>query len=186
MSDFEERVTSTMGLPLKYIRSILKIDLNSPSGLMWLPRKKHGNQKDNCGCVAILNKETGYKGWTVSILYNKKQHLLLCSRIIFFLANGYLTKGREIDHIDGNPLNNRVENLREATSSQNSCNAKIQKNNTSGHKGIIWDKERQKWVVRITLEKKTFYLGRYGNLEEAVKVSKENRQKLHGKFGRDK
>ena len=186
MNDFEERVTETRGIPLEHIKSIVKINSNSPSGLMWLPRKKHGNQKDNCGYVIILNKKNGYRGWVVNILYNKKQCLPLCSRIIFLLANGYLTKGKEIDHIDGNPLNNRVENLREATSSQNSCNAKTQKNNTSGHKGILWDKKREKWLVRITLEKKHFYLGRYENLEEAIQVVMSERARLHGEFGRDK
>src|SRR3972149_6021810 len=61
-------------------------------------------------------------------------------------------KGMYTDHINGNPLDNRKENLRIVTFSQNMLNRKRYKNNKSGHKGVVWNKDRQKWRVRIDVK----------------------------------
>lgn len=55
----------------------------------------------------------------------------------------------ELDHIDGDPLNNRIENLREVSHSENLANAKTRSDNTSGQKGVCWDKQKNKWKVQI-------------------------------------
>jgi hypothetical protein len=186
MSDFEERVASIKGIPLEHIQSILKIDSNKPSGLSWITNKnKHGGQKDNCG-NAYIDKKCGYKYWQITIRYNKKRYCMRCSRIVFLLANGYLTKGKEVDHIDCNTSNNNLENLREVTPSQNQHNRSINKNNTSGHKGVYWEKTVKKWRVRIKLKRKNYDFGFYENLEEAVQVMTSERARLHGEFGRDR
>jgi hypothetical protein len=185
MNDFEEIITSIRGIPLEHIQSILKIDPSSPSGLMWTPRDLHHNQKDNCGCVSIGEKD-GYRRFTVTITYNKKKHTITCSQIIFLLANGFLTEGKYIDHIDCNSLNNKIKNLREVTVSQNCQNSRISKNNKSGYKGIHWHKSGKKWLIKIRLKRKLYYFGLYENLEEAIQVCIAARAKLHGEFGRDK
>jgi hypothetical protein len=66
-----------------------------------------------------------------------------------------------IDHINGDKLDNRRENLRVATFSQNACNSDIGKNNTSGFKGVYWDKKHKRWFSCITLAGKTHYLGNF-------------------------
>jgi len=105
-------------------------------------------------------------------------------RLIFLYHHGYLTPGMEIDHIDGNPGNNRIDNLREVTRSQNLQNSKISSNNTSGVKCVFWDKKSKKWMVRIVANGKIKNLGRYITLEEAEALVKEAREKYHGEYGR--
>ena len=63
--------------------------------------------------------------------------------IVYFYHHGIMPK--VVDHIDGNPANNKIENLRMATFSQNSYNAKLSKKNKSGHKNICWCKKYNYW-----------------------------------------
>ena len=106
-------------------------------------------------------------------------------RMIFLYHHGYLTRGLQIDHIDGNPGNNRIENLREVTQSQNMLNCKIRSNSKSGVKGVSWDKSNSKWKAEITIKKGKYgYLGRYNTLEEAEAVVREAREKYHGEYAR--
>ena len=171
-------------IPLSYIKSVIKIDPDSPSGLTWLPRQdiKFKFLNNHAGCKDTY--KSGYQIWTTSINYNGKKYKLKCHRIVFLLHHGYLTKGKCIDHEDNNALNNNPDNLREGTKSQNNMNSKLPKNNTSGHKGVIWCKKKQKWSVQIKLNGKNYHFGYFVNKEDAIKVSIKARKKLHGKFGR--
>jgi hypothetical protein len=99
-------------------------------------------------------------------------------RLIFLMHYGYLPD--YLDHIDGNRVNNKVENLREATLSQNQHNRKLSKNNTSGVKGVSWQKN--KWRVQIRLNDKLKSFGSYDDLELAELVAQEARTKYHGSF----
>ena len=71
------------------------------------------------------------------------------------------------DHINRNRLDNRKENLRIATITENVINRGVYKNNTSGVRGVYFNKRRNKWVARITYNKKVISLGYFDNLEEA-------------------
>jgi len=73
-----------------------------------------------------------------------------------------------IDHINGNPMDNRKSNLRVITQRENSLNKKILSNNTSSICGVWFDNLRKKWCAEIKLDKKKCYLGRYNNKNEAV------------------
>lgn len=120
--------------------------------------------------------ELGYR--KVNFKYKKEA----VHRIIFLMHYGYLPK--EIDHIDGNPSNNMIQNLREATRSEQCSNTKLRKDNLSGLKGISWDKNRNKWLVRVNCNKKTVYQGRFDDLELAELVAIEARDKFHKEFAR--
>jgi hypothetical protein len=76
-----------------------------------------------------------------------------------------------VDHIDNNPLNNRVENLQLTTQRVN-CSKDV-KNKTSKYTGVSWDKTRNKWTSRININKKIYCLGRFDNEEEASEVYKK-------------
>jgi hypothetical protein len=102
--------------------------------------------------------------------------------IVFLMHHGYLPK--IIDHIDNNPQNNCIENLREASYSENLQNAKKPKSNTSGAKNVFWSKQKQKWYVRFYLNKKGKHFGFYDDFELAELVAYEAREKHFGKFAR--
>ena len=184
------KLTSINNIPLSYIQSILKIDPVSPSGLTWLHRKDVPTEwntrfaNKTAGCKST--NADGYQKWGFKITYKGKQKGLLASRVVFLLQNKYLTKGKEVDHVDGNSLNNNHLNLRESNRFQNAYNSKTSKRNTSGHKGVCWYKTDNKWMVRITKNGKNHSFGLFVNLDDAIKVAIEARKKLHGDFGRDK
>lgn len=103
-------------------------------------------------------------------------------RLIFWMHHGFLP--RCIDHIDGQKENNRIENLRASSLSQNQHNSRISKNNTSGIKGVSWDKRSQKWVVQIKVNGKKANVGYFPGLEEAKEAARSVREKIHGEFAR--
>lgn len=103
-------------------------------------------------------------------------------RLIFLYHHGYLPA--EIDHIDGNPLNNRIENLRPASRSENLRNTKKRVDNKSGYKGICWDKRSEKWRTVCSVNKKQYSAGYFKDLEMAIKSLKKLRQSLHLQFTR--
>ena len=103
-------------------------------------------------------------------------------RIVFLMFNGYIPL--EVDHNDGDASNNRIENLRAATRSEQCCNTKLRKDNTTGIKGVYWDKARDKWIVSINKNKKTVYRARFDDFELAELVAIEARDKYHSSFAR--
>ena len=103
-------------------------------------------------------------------------------RLIFLMFYGYLPK--IIDHIDGNTLNNKINNLREAKSADNSANSKLSKNNTTGAKGVFWKKRIKKWEVAVSYNKQRHHFGVYKDFELAELVAIEARNKYHGEFAK--
>lgn len=93
--------------------------------------------------------------------------------------------GETIDHIDGNGLNNSRDNLRFVVPSQNNMNQKVRNDNTSGHKGISWCPDREKYQVYINIDRKRKSLGRYKTLEEAIYVRDQAVKAHYGEFARE-
>lgn len=87
-----------------------------------------------------------------------------------------------IDHINGNKTDNRIENLRLATTSQNAMNSKMFSNNTSGVKGVNWIASRNRWRVQIKRDGITYFGGRFKTIEEAEVAARNLRDRLHGEF----
>lgn len=101
-------------------------------------------------------------------------------RLVFLHHHGYMPT--QVDHIDGDRMNNRIENLREATSSQNNQNRKA--TSSSGIKGVVWHKQSMKWVASICVNRKSVHLGSFLSIEEAALVANRARQSAHGEFYR--
>ena len=131
-------------------------------------------QRVRAGDKAGKIEKQGYK--VVSI----KSKFYKVHRIIFLMFHGYVPD--ILDHIDGNKLNNNINNLRPATHAQNCRNAKIPKTNTSGYKGVTWDKENKKWMVQISVNGKNKKIGRFFDLELAGLAAEEARNKYHKEF----
>ena len=126
-------------------------------------------------------------GWLHSsgyylITMNKKNYRL--HRLVWIYHNGDIPNGMSVDHIDGDTKNNRIENLRLATHTENMRNRKMHSTNTSGIKGVEWYKYRNKWRVRMRIDGKDKTLGYFHILEEAEAAAIAAREKYHGDFAR--
>ena len=116
-------------------------------------------------------------GYLITSVNGKKE---LVHRVIFAMHHGYLPEF--VDHIDRNPLNNCIENLRPATKAENCRNQKRRADNSTGARGVVWDKQRNKWRVAISINNKTKYIGRFDDFELAELVAIEARSKYYGAY----
>jgi hypothetical protein len=89
-----------------------------------------------------------------------------------------------VDHINNDPADDRWCNLREASQSENMANGSDRVDNTSGYRGVTWDKERNKWVAQVQFKGKNHFCGRYSTKEEAAVARDAKAQILHGAFAR--
>ena len=86
------------------------------------------------------------------------------------------------DHIDHDPLNNTRRNLRKCTYNQNCSSRGMMKNNTSGYRGVTWNKARKRWKVYIGVNRKSIYVGDFKNKQEAALAYDQAAMKYHGQF----
>lgn len=156
----------------EYIKQLFSY---SDGNLYWKVAK---GSRAKVGDKAGTLNNTGY----IRIIINGKAYQ--AHRIIFLIHHNYLPEF--IDHIDGNKVNNCVENLREATLLQNNCNQKLLKANTSGYKNVSWHKQLKKWQVTIKVNTKQRHMGIFDDLELAELVAIEARDKYHKEFARHK
>jgi hypothetical protein len=89
-----------------------------------------------------------------------------------------------VDHINGDPSDNRWCNLRAADHFQNLQNSKLSKRNSSGHKGVHFHPQSGKWRVRIMVGRRHIQVGMFDSLEDAAAASKAAAEEYHGEFAR--
>ena len=118
------------------------------------------------------------------VRYCNKKKTFYIHRLIFKLFNPETKiKGLKIDHIiPNNTYDNRLINLRVATSSQNMMNADKQKGTSSRYKGICYDNTRKKWLAYINIDNKRINLGRFETEKEAFDMRQKNAKKYHKDF----
>lgn len=112
-----------------------------------------------------------------------KRGVILLHRAILE-RSGVKIEKLEIDHYNGVKLDNRKANLRIATKSQNQMNTFIPKRNTSGFKGVSWDKSNNKWLASICINGKSKTLGRFTDLDKAAFVYKNAADYYFGEYAR--
>lgn len=142
-------------------------------GLYW--KVDRGSQKCK-GQKAGTLSTTGY----LRVRIRELGGSIAVHRIIFFMHHGYVSEF--VDHINCNKLDNRIENLRVATKSENLMNKEKHKNNTTGLKNVHFMKKSNKWFVSLGVNGKKKYCGVYEDLELAELVAIEAREKYHGSF----
>ena len=104
-------------------------------------------------------------------------------RLAFLHKDGEWPAG-QVDHIDTNRSNNRWDNLRTATPSQNQWNRGAQRNNTSGYRGVSYDKARRKWAAQIKVNGRLRKLGRFPTARKASAAYEAEAKRIHGEFYR--
>jgi hypothetical protein len=104
--------------------------------------------------------------------------LFYAHRLAFLYLNGVLPSNN-VDHEDGNGLNNSWENLRDTTFIDNQKNKRRPANNTSGTAGVCWYKNSKKWQAFITVNRKQMKLGYFSKKEDAIAA----RKKAESEFG---
>src|SRR5215469_500501 len=116
-------------------------------------------------------------------------HIVVCinyikygaHNIIWYMMTNEWPKS-EIDHKDQNGSNNRWSNLRESTHRENMCNLKLRLDNTSGYKGISWNKYHNAWRVRVHQHGKEKLVGYFKELDSAIAARKAAAQDSYGEF----
>jgi hypothetical protein len=111
--------------------------------------------------------------------------LVMAHSLIWILHHGAIPDAHEIDHINGNPSDNRIESLRVATHAQNNCNMKLACHSTTGFKGVTKRKGYDKWRAYITMNKKRTWLGEFSDPLSAHAAYRDAAKRLFGDFARD-
>jgi len=142
-----------------------------------LVRKIYTSSNARVGSFVGCEGAEGYK------LVRVDGKLYRVHRLIFLWHHGFLPE--YVDHIDTDVINNKIENLRRCSKSQNSCNGKMRINNTSGIKGVSWNKEKSKWMAKLCHKRKQMHIGYFSSIHEAEKAVRAARKKLHGEFAND-
>ena len=159
-----KKISKRIKINAEYVNKMYKYDENSPSGLVHLlGNSSYGPSKRNAGDIAgTLRKDNNY----YIVPNGKHDRGIYAHRVVWFLCKGEDPGDFLIDHIDGNPSNNRIENLRKVTASQNSRNCKAKSNNKFGIRGIacVGDKAYSvKWVGNSgNRESRHFSFNKYG------------------------
>lgn len=156
---------------LDILNDLLEFDFEKGE-MRW--RRKETNRV-KVGKIAGYTAKNGYKSIRI------RGELFLCHRIFWKAFTGK-DPVQGIDHIDGNPSNNCISNLRESTQQQNILNRVVDKSSASGLKGISFHKAMRKWHARVCLNGKIKNLGYYEDPMEAHKAYIRGSKELHGEF----
>lgn len=116
--------------------------------------------------ITFILKEKKYLVCKNGQYRNKYIHRLVALRMGLDITN-------RLDHEDQNPLNNKRNNIRYATVSQNAINSKIRIDNSSGHKGVWWDHRTNRWTAELRINGTKIWLGRHRDFNEACRVREE-------------
>jgi hypothetical protein len=145
------------------------------TGLLWWKKKRRGaNVSSPVGSLAqngYLRTKFNYTAYSVH-------------RLAWLLATKQDPGEMQIDHINGIKHDNRLANLRLATGSQNCQNGKKPKNNSSGYKGVSWNRRDKCWQAHICVNSKIVRLGAFATAFEGHLAYKKAAQQLHGEFTR--
>lgn len=116
-------------------------------------------------------------GYVASTINGIKTTKLLMHRLVMDVSDST----QFIDHINHDKTDNRKQNLRICTCSQNQMNKRIKPGN-SGHRGVSWHKNKKRWFAHICVDGRLIHLGAFENIDEAIIARKEAEKKYFGEF----
>lgn len=129
-----------------------------------------------------IGSEAGSRGGRYAqIMIGKKNYL--AHRLAWLYVHGYVPP-QEVDHVNGNPRDNRIENLRLASKSQNAQNQRRSAKNSSGHKGVSWSRHKQRWRAAIKVGSRSIHLGYFRDPARAAEAYRHAAAGYFGEFAR--
>ena len=153
----------------------LRYDPNTGK-LYWTGINRHATR-------AVPGREAGYLSNNGYIEIRYKGKNLRAHRVAWFLYTGNDPGNMSIDHVNGDPQDNRINNLRLATPTENSRNRSKKKiGSSSRYKGVTWYARYNKWLAQIRVEGKATYIGYYSTELEAHKAYCEVAAQMFGQF----
>ena len=154
-------------------------DETSPSCLRWKVNRRVARKDAIAGCLKNVGS---CRYWYVG-LYGKQ---LKVHRVIWEMHNEPISNKTWIDHINGDGSDNKIDNMRLATPSQNNQNKKLAINNKSGYKGVSFYNRLKKWKSSIEIEidsnRKCITIGHFQTPEEAARAYDKKAIELFGEF----
>ena len=132
--------------------------------------------------IARIGDQAGTKTPAGYIQIGLARKIYLAHRLIFMWHHGYIPE--TVDHINNISYDNRIENLRAATISENNCNRRRLKPTKYPAKGIYKHSKYEKYCVEIHLKGKRIHVGIFNTLDKAVEASNNARKELHGAFAK--
>jgi hypothetical protein len=130
-----------------------------------------------------ISRTTKYAVRRARVKESAGSRIFRMHRVILGLSTG-LDDCREVDHINGNGLDNRKTNLRVCATEDNRHNRKLDWRNTSGLKGVTWSNEHNKWLSRISVGGERYFLGYFCDKIQAAYAYDIKARELHGEFAR--
>lgn len=147
--------------------------LEYKEGVLYWKTSRQGVKKNRLAGSTIAG---GYRHISINGVY------FYVHRLVFLIHHGFIPE--KVDHINGIRNDNRIENLRAATQSQNLWNMKIRSSNKSGVKGVFFCNTKKKWVAKFNMYYKAYYAGSFNTIEEAEEAIIKKREILHKEFAR--
>lgn len=174
---------------LNYLKECFEIDASLPCGLRWVSKRPHFHFKNESTCKRWNTNNSNKPSGCIlgnGYYYSRLDKIRYPNhRVIFAIYNNIIDfQDKQIDHIDGNVLNNSPQNLRLVTASQNQFNRKKQKNNSTGHKNISFVKRLNKYRCAMQVDGKDIYIGLFNTIEEATINRDAKFKELTGEFYR--
>jgi hypothetical protein len=152
-----------------------------PDTGVWLwkdpPPRSKVNKGDLAGCISRNTKHPDNCYRRIKI----DGRMYKAAILAWFWTYG-VWPSKDLDHANGDSLDDRINNLREATDSQNRANSRVPMHNTSGFMGINWNKRNKRWHVRVMKEGYRHWVGAFKSLDEAKEAHRNKSIELLGEF----
>jgi len=164
---------------LSQIKSIVQY-CEDTGDFIWIKHRVIKMRGQVCGSLYAYRGKLYRKIWILG-------HQFMAHRLVWFYFYGK-SPVNGLDHIDGDSLNNRIENLRDVSQQENTRNARLSKRNNSGKTGVTWHKKYKKWHAYIGVNLKLIDLGLFTDLNEAISVRRDAEIKygFHQNHGKEK
>jgi hypothetical protein len=165
-------------IPIDVLKALIFID-ESTGNIYWKERSDHffkSKKRSAKSNASAWNKVYKNKlafnfitrsGYLKGTLFGRKFY---AHRVVYAYFNNVWPV--QIDHIDGNKLNNKLSNLRNVDQSTNSKNLPKSKSNTTGFTGVHFDNRRKKFIAKLMVNKRSIHIGEFTSLDEAISARK--------------